>query len=192
MIAKTWNELRDLVGQWSVANFGTQHGLGCIAPLMGIVEEWLLERLDAESGEDYIDAVADALIFFMDYCYRSGIDLCEESIASCEAMNDDPSSRVGAIFRTRLKRIQGIRGFHDDEEFNHQVQEDAIRFVASVNCKIHMGESNVTAFQIACDTFDKVVSKRKWHDKPSVAFDDDQYLVDFRQICKELNRGVPQ
>jgi len=191
MIAKTWNELRDLVGQWSVANFGTQYGLGCLAPLMGIVEESQLEIYDADDMTDRIDAYADVLIFLMDFSYRAGIDISESDAVAYECGDDVICRAVGRLNRTMLKRIQHIRGFDDDSFFNSELSKAVHSLIRSVHMKL-VDDTSHTAFSAACDTFEKIVSKRKWHDKPSVHFDEHQFIEDFYPICAELNRGVPQ
>lgn len=191
MTATTWNQLRDSVGMWSVANFGTQFGLGCLAPLLGIIEESTLELYDADGLTDRIDAYADVLIYLMDFCYRSGIDIDESDVVAYECGDDVIDRAVGRLARTMLKRIQRIRGFENDSFFNSELSKSVHSLIRAVHMKL-TDNTSYTAFSAACEIFDETVSKRKWHEMPQVLFNEHQYTQDFLSICHELHRGVSQ
>ena len=82
-------QIQSAVGAWAVKNFGNQ---ASYLPLLGVVEELgelchahvKLEqgiRTNEDHWEGKIDAVGDVVIYLLDYCSKTGIDL-EETIAS--------------------------------------------------------------------------------------------------------------
>lgn len=175
----TWEELKHAVGQWSVANFGSQSGLGCLAPLMGMCEE--VGELDSSlTDSDTKDAVGDVVIYLMDYCYRSGVGLWD---LYCRLSPNllTPAEAVGRLHHVQLKRLQGIRGMDADIVF-----EDA-RFFAVVDVLRSLVITERQPFAVAVEVWNTVVSKRKWHDTGDAPLSVESCTKDYQRVVKELN-----
>lgn len=87
-------KVQKLIGEWAQRNFGSNYStsrgihLNSLAPLMGIGEEYgellhaVLKEAQGIRGyqsrelyeEDRDDAVADLVIFLLDFCHREGVD----------------------------------------------------------------------------------------------------------------------
>ncbi len=133
--------LASTIGEWSQKNFGNQAGdgllLGRIAPVLGIVEEVgeLLEGTDTGNLQDIRDAIADTGIYLLDYISRSaqnyvelnGLldtfleDMTEENATSSDDDNLDTLVRaLGHLCHVELKRVQGIRGYSEDDKYSQE------------------------------------------------------------------------
>jgi hypothetical protein len=99
-------------------------GRGDYYPLLGVVEE-LGELVTSEISEDnpgIFDAIADITIFMADYCTAQGYDIDEiytdapEQVARRDAGEYVMLivAEVGRIAHHHLKRLQNIRGTHDE------------------------------------------------------------------------------
>jgi len=184
----SWEELKNAVGKWASANFGSQNGLGCLVPLMGIGEEvgeWR-SALEAEDEEGALDAIGDVLIFLMDYCYRAGVRLdgvqpwlngWKRQLTLQEA--------VGELYHVQVKRLQRIRGMEDDVLFC----EERILCIAGiiVACKQALIPTTREPLEIASNVFTTVVQKRKWHDAIDKPLTVESCTEDFQRVVKELN-----
>ena len=178
----TWQELRDAVGKWSVANFGSQRGLGCLAPLLGMCEE-VGELESAGTPEDREDALGDILIFLMDYCYRAGVDL-QGVYSVCPGTVRAMSVAVGRLHHIQLKRIQRIRGMDDTPTFRSAQWGAVLNIISSVDHL--MPTVTVSAFDLARAVWNTVVSKRQWH--TFIGSPDRAYCIgDFSEIVDELH-----
>lgn len=177
----TWQELRDAVGKWSVANFGSQRGLGCLAPLLGMCEE-VGELGSADTPEDREDALGDILIFLMDYCYRAGVDLSSLHHDS-DYIGVSVAAAVGKLHHVQLKRLQRIRGMEDTAVFR-SVQLTAVKDVVfAVDRQTPVAAD---AFDIARAVWNTVVSKRQWN--TFIGSPDRAYCIgDFSEIVDELH-----
>lgn len=133
----TWNELKDEVGQWSIANFGEQPSW---MPLMGAGEEvGELAAVILQGGSpDFIDkaeardAIGDAAIFLMDYCSKESIHLHERQEAVLNTKTHVPqhamrpnfimlTQSIGQCMHLHLKREQGIRE-GTQNNIKHQIE----------------------------------------------------------------------
>lgn len=175
-----WQDLAEAVGQWSAANFGSQKGLGCLVPLMGMVEE-VGEWYEANDHKDQDDALGDICIFLMDYCYRAGVDLSGVPKEGGGKREASLVESVGKLFHVQVKRIQGIRGMEDKDRFE-AARLDA---VTSVISKINLF---INAFDNACKVWSDVVSKRKWHTVPDKPLTMQNAVSEFTGVAGELNR----
>jgi hypothetical protein len=179
-----WEDLKNAVGQWSVANFGSQKGLGCLAPLLGIAEE-AGEWFSADTIEEEDDAIGDICIFLMDYCYRAGVDLSGMPLGGIDADANCLTVAVGRLCHVQLKRIQRIRGMEDWDAF----EQARFNAVGGVIQKLDaMAGLSGFAFKIACEVWQSVVSKRKWHEVPDKPVSLGSVKEDFAGIAGELNR----
>jgi len=177
-----WEDLKNAVGQWSVANFGSQKGLGCLVPLMGLVEEYG-EFFVAETIADEDDAIGDMCIFLMDYCYRSGVSLSDMPLEGRERSHwDCLAAAIGSLFHCQVKRVQRIRGMDDQQAFCNA----RLRSVGAILHELNLLSPKV--FKLACDVWSEVVSKRKWHEVPDKPMTLDSVKEDFGVIAGELNR----
>lgn len=118
-----WNALEKDVTEWAQENFGDQPRTN---PFLGTAEElselvvYLLENdVDAGSDEE-LDAIGDILVFFADYCGRSGISYAEaaqqrdtiELHTPCQTLEDlcvEITVSRGNQAYSLLKQDQGIR-----------------------------------------------------------------------------------
>jgi len=159
--------LQDGVREWAFRNFGgldgnesklTRYPLGNLSSLLGIVEEtgeyaeayYKPEEIDPcrvngkpTEDNDSVDAVADAIIFMLDFCNRTPFSLYvtvddireslriqvlnsefrEAGLAGIEP-KDCPAAMaiyVGRLAHVVLKANQGIRGFDDPEKYRKEV-----------------------------------------------------------------------
>lgn len=152
------NDLKNQVGRWSMINFG-DNGMGefkHLRPALGIIEE-IFEYEDAAendlSREEQIDALADTGIYALDLCYQLGIDVPEYK------ENSDPYfwKNIPRIF---LKRVQGIRGYDQDDFYWDEVKaaiSSLFRFLDML-CQFH----GTTIEQEIVATWNSIVSKRNW------------------------------
>lgn len=179
-----WEDLKQAVGKWALANFGSQHGIGCLAPLMGLAEEageWYV----ADTREEVEDALGDIAIFLMDYCNRAGIDLSVMPLTGYveEDRTGEASlgSSIGQLFHCQLKRIQRIRGMENWDAF----VEKRYQCVGEIIYELEYQCPG--CFELACDVFERVVKKRKWHEVPDAPMTLNSCLRDFAEIALELN-----
>lgn len=179
---KNWQDLAEAVGQWSAANFGSQKGLGCLVPLMGLVEEYG-EFFVAETIGDEDDAIGDMCIFLLDYCYRSGVDLSDMPLEGQERADwDCLAAAIGSLFHCQVKRMQRIRGMEDQQAF----QDARLKSVGAILHELNHLSRGV--FELACDVWSSVVSKRKWHTVPDKPLTLQDAVDGFTDIAGELNR----
>jgi hypothetical protein len=182
----SWDALATAVHQWSLANFGTQHGLGCLPPLLGIVEE-VREYDEAIDLSEQEDALGDICIFLMDYCKRSGMQL--DFPTQFDLTNTDISYWVGQLSHVRLKRIQGIRGMDNIEVFRVKEYE-AVEGILAACETTALSFHPDGIFDIACKTFTNVVKKRQWHTQPDKPITFESSCEDFKSMAAELNWGL--
>jgi hypothetical protein len=183
----SWEDLKNAVGQWSAANFGSQKGLGCLAPLLGIAEE-AGEWFSAETLEDEDDAVGDICIFLMDYCYRAGVDLSGMPLEGTESLSC-LTAALGRLCHLQLKRAQRIRGMEDWDAFEQARYKAVGGLIWELDYLLgpQTNDDN-TAFQLACRVWQSVVSKRKWHEVPDKPMTLETVKEDFAGLAGELNR----
>jgi len=178
-----WEDLKNTVGQWSAANFGSQKGLGCLVPLLGVVEEFG-EFYAAEAIDDSEDALGDMAIFLVDYCYRSGVDLSDMPLSGIQRVEHDSlASAVGHLTHCQVKRMQRIRGMEDLDAF-HKARYAAVGAVIN---KLNF-VSRTSIFEQACKVWSNVVSKRKWYTVPDGPLLLEHAVEDYILVAGELNR----
>jgi len=193
MIVEEQEQLTSIIsaiGTWSKEQFGNQSGdnliLGRVAPLLGMIEEFG----ELESTEDIVeikDAVADLVIFLFDYCERAKIPaqaVAEEFAVRGNEIEDGltgflhnsqeslQSLKRGLILaltklaNAELKRVQGIRGFSDNEKYYNTIKTAVkniifmlygIWFIQNVK----HGKKHGRLFDNIVQTWEKV-SKRNW------------------------------
>lgn len=154
------NILRDRVGEWSAANFG-DNGMGefkYLRPILGYFEE-LDEHLFASTEEESDDAIADALIYLLDFHYQIGMPVDYDPRTQASVIGEPRR-----IFRILLKRIQGIRGYDSDEQYYRELRE-AMNY--EINTLVALKGNNYgDLVRLVEETFNKVVSKRDWRKNP--------------------------
>ena len=128
----TLPQLQREIAAWSEHNFGDNDGLDSVAPLLGVVEE-IGELFEAVTEAAMRDALADAAIFFCDFCNREGVDIAT-LIPHHESMHDpsrfdDPTAwlvvSAGRLAHAVLKHRQGIRA-HGATHSHWEARNDAI------------------------------------------------------------------
>lgn len=186
-VYNSWEELAVAVNNWSMANFGSQQGLGFISPLLGIVEE-VGEYDEALTLEDKEDAIGDILIFALDYAKRAGMDLSDVPLFS-KAVTYCPGKWVSKLAHARLKRFQNIRGMGDIVAFRAKEKEAIVGLFGACEglAAVNLFDR---AFDIACTTFTNVVAKRKWHTQPDKPITFESVCEDFKNVASELNWGL--
>lgn len=184
---KSWDDLAQAVHAWSLANFGSQKGLGCLVPLLGVFEEFH-ELCRGVTIEEEEDAIGDICIFLLDYCKRSGVDLTSIPVES-DHKNIPIGFWLGRLCHARVKRIQGIRGMENLESFRKAELEAVAGILRSCD---GMSESlgGDGAFATACKTWNDVVAKRKWHTQPDQIITFESACEDFKNVASELNWGL--
>lgn len=174
------SDIQKEVGEWSRFNFGNQATskmtvspsglpeLGKLAPLMGMAEEIgeLVEAHQDDSLVEIRDALGDIAIYLCDYGCRSGVSLSKpyEIQGSYNECIEEIQIGIGRLMHANLKRCQGIRGFDDDEVFNHAEAEA----VSTIVDGLHSATLNMFCESLQSvleETWTKVVKKRNW--KPS-------------------------
>lgn len=168
------------VYKWSLANFGEQVSkatgatLGSLSPLLGIGEE-LGELIDAETDEQREDALADTIIYFLDYTTRERVDLGK--LFAREQRYDffETISVHKAYFQLLhvvLKRHQGIRGYEVTEKY---VEERDQHLTDLICMLLHYDEFENQDFntvgkglELAIKTFENIVGHRVWDGKEPV------------------------
>lgn len=152
-------DLQPKVAQWSLENFGDQTYRN---PLEGIGEEIgeLFEALYTNSTEFTVamadDAMADIMIFMMDFCSRYRINLGallkeKWAVKSLYAQYYTLPINYGKLLCGIVKRDQGIR----IDRWN-MIYEGLVGIVKCLEINCGNGLSNVLL-----DTWDNIVSKRK-------------------------------
>lgn len=194
-------ELQQEISAWSRTNFGSQVSkqngvvLGPLAPLLGIAEE-LCEYADAyshpmsfESIPEYeietLDALADLMIYLLDYASRSGfavsitVDELHETMyqkivdANLVQNGFDPvlpenpvlaiAMKLQRLLHLNLKAHQGIRGLSDPLVFASRNRDAVI--------DIYLTIERITGFSFL-PTVTSVWSKvkqRNWNKNPTNA-----------------------
>lgn len=116
---KSLSQIQSEVGEWSRRNFGEQVSKatgqihGSVNPLLGLIEEVgelthaVLKRHQGIRGYDndekFVaernDAVADVMIYLLDFCSREGIDAAEVLNTTWEGVQrrDWEKNRVNAV-----------------------------------------------------------------------------------------------
>ena len=182
------NDLQNIqtqIGTWSSRNFKGQvakHGvlesvaMGCMAPLLGLVEE-SGELAEATTKEDALDAFGDIGVYLCDYCSRAGLDLFDV----VEHTGVDPKHYIGhptggitvgvaLLCRAHLKQAQGIRGFDDLHTFmTAQHKAVAIIWVGLNRCTPSVELTDYVT-DILLPVARKVL-KRDWVERPNDAND---------------------
>ena len=156
------------IASWSKANFGEQEGdglhLGRVAPLLGIFEE-IYEYIFAQTVEEALDALGDIAIFLVDYLSRCG--KAPEDIASLLLdVNAYNASWAECLYLARheLKRVQGIRGYKDKEQYD-TMRDDSVRDLINV-VNIQLKRFNKSGIaEILLETWESV-KKRNWKKNP--------------------------
>lgn len=175
----TLDELQTAIGEWSLSNFGGQESkaypdlvLGSLAPLLGIFEEYG-EWKEAETMEDWVDALGDVLVYLCDYATREGFRLAEvfPDQATLEEMEVGKGAHLrialGKLAHCTLKRHQGIRGFLDPVKYTQARNEAVGKILASVvNIAWDRKVDPIVALNAV---WSKVVAKRNWKAKPEDA-----------------------
>jgi NTP pyrophosphatase (non-canonical NTP hydrolase) len=159
-------ELKKEVSKWSLSNFG-HNGLWekhYLPSFLGIVEEF--GELQSSSNEEEVkDSLADICIFSLDFAGRKGIDLKNLDVPLIsvhdEAIDAVSTILVGRLSHHLLKEIQGIRGYENPEFAKKQIEETFAELLALVD-HVCVVEFNQTMYDIAKETWDKIVSKRNW------------------------------
>lgn len=105
----TWEQLQAEQAAWALYNFGVRHPT---QPLRGIIEE-LGELEEAVNKSDQEDAVADCLIFMVDYCSLREINFRGVLVAG-SAPRPTLLAVVGRLCHSDLKLEQGIRGTREE------------------------------------------------------------------------------
>lgn len=149
---RMWLYIED-IGEWSVNNFGVQPAINRIAGMAEEIGELIEKPLDAA------DAVSDILIYFMDYCYASGIT---ELMYDPETIRDIHVA-FGKLAHCTLKTVQKIRGFADPAFARTMTEQAAICFYTSL---LH---HNKWYTQQMLDEVVAEVLKRDWTKKPEDA-----------------------
>lgn len=175
----TLDELQTAIGEWSLSNFGGQESkaypdlvLGSLAPLLGIFEEYG-EWKEAETMEDWVDALGDVLVYLCDYATREGFRL-KDHWPTKELLEDlDVGKEVhlrialGKLAHCTLKRHQGIRGFLDPVKY-HEARGAAVGKILA--CVVNIAwDRNVDPMVVLNTVWSKVVAKRNWKAKPEDA-----------------------
>lgn len=188
-VYKNWEELAVAVNNWSMANFTSQRGMGCLVPLLGVIEE-IDEFESALTPEESEDAIGDILIFLLDYCKRSGMDLSSIEVYP-ETASGSLNKWIGKLCHARVKRIQGIRGMENIEAFRAK-ELTAVAGLIGVCHKLAIKETGqlLGAFDLACHTWTNVVAKRKWHTQPDKPITFESSCEDFKNVAAELNWGI--
>ena len=178
-----WRDLQNSVEEWSRRNFRDQESkkrpgtkLEEIAPFLGLVEE-LGEHLAAGDYESQQDAVADFVIYMLDFCARSGFDIGE-----CILMGDyknyeghtgdllkDLVINLGRIAHVVLKQHQGIRHYDHNEATIKAAVGNIIRILA----KYEQEEHDVELFDLVRSVWENEVQKRDWVSNPEKGLDTD-------------------
>lgn len=186
-VYNNWEELAIAVNNWSMANFGSQSGVGALVPLLGIVEE-IDELATAITLDDQEDAIGDILIFSLDYCKRSGMVLDDIPVRAKKPAGY-PGHWIGRLAHARVKRLQGIRGMDNLETFR-EAEKEAITGLFSACDRWADSLALDGAFDIACKTWTNVVAKRKWHTQPDKPITFESSCEDFKNVAAELNWGI--
>lgn len=187
IIYNNWEELAVAVNNWSMANFGSQSGLGLLMPLLGIVEE-VGEYDEALTLEDKEDAIGDILIFALDYAKRAGMNLSDIPIRS-KQISYCTGKWVSKLAHARLKRFQKIRGMDNITAFREKEKEAILGLFGACD---GLSDTMLSdgAFKIACKTWTEVVAKRKWHTQPDKPITFESSCEDFKNVAAELNWGI--
>lgn len=118
-----WQTLEEDVTAWAQENFGDQPRTN---PFLGTAEElselvvYLLEEQVEQGDEEELDAIGDILVFFADYCGRSGLSYAEAAehmddvdlYTDCQSLHDlclEITISRGNQAYSLLKQDQGIR-----------------------------------------------------------------------------------
>lgn len=174
-----WREMQSEVGKWSLSNFGMQRSkrtnevLHELAPLMGLVEELgefteaaVLELVTTAQDDARRDAIADMMIYLMDYCARSGVDM--EGAMNSFSMKGKPvrfpvlmlTVNIGKLYHAELKGHQGIRGYDDPHKYLSE-RRAAVGSIVSL-LEIICGFYDDNLYEITEETWTKIVKKRDW------------------------------
>lgn len=178
MEIQTWDDLQALVGQWSQTQFGDNESpelrtrIGSVAAVLGIVEEFgELDEATDHAGQS--DAIADAMIFSLDYAGRAGLSVRRiidrlpppPSPAVDAAPTLPPSVYLGKLCHAVLKRHQAIRGYQSVAVYATDAEWALGKIVESLRDRLHaMG---FDLFVLARDVFVREVSKRDWRNRPT-------------------------
>lgn len=103
-----WRRVQAEHAEWQLRNFGHQEPWQM---LLGVVEE-VGEMRDAQTTEEEVDAVGDALIFLISFCSAHGFDMGDVATRPVDTSPLDRSvaSSLGRLAHHTLKLSQGIRG----------------------------------------------------------------------------------
>ena len=174
-------QLANAVGLWSHKNFGDQQTselsteqppgaivhLRGLAPMMGMVEEHgeFLESMYLENPlEGKMDALGDQAIYFCDFLFREMMPAPDiDTLADNEQFQQGAAVTIalGRMFRAKLKRCQGIRGYEQVPKYRAEMAMAASLYWRGLN-ELSIYQVGVTALDLGWNTWDKIVSKRDW------------------------------
>jgi len=167
------------IAQWSKENFGDQSGdglvLGRVAPLLGMVEE-LGEAGRSEGYWETVDALADYLVFLVDYSSRSGLSSqeCLDIFSSPIDFSATGVFSIGlrelycvtsSLCHCELKRVQGIRGFSDDNVYREVQKKLLSSAVDMVGRLLHVLNHDASPLDLLNFVWSEV-RKRNWKASP--------------------------
>lgn len=150
---KTFDQLHQEIGEWSLKNFGEQPSSN---PMIGVNEEYFEFRTSIGT-EDQIDAVCDITIYLLDLLYREGI-----SVPTVDNYHSSLEHALFALNHAYLKRKQGIRGFDSTEKFLFEFKGATASILWHLdnflNHSMRVGSLLLNVNQV----WEKEVSKRVW------------------------------
>lgn len=150
---KSFNQLHQEIGEWSLKNFGEQPSSN---PMLGVNEEYFEFRTSI-TIEDSVDAVCDITIYLLDVLYREGISVPE--IVEYHSSLDHAMHNLNHAY---LKRKQGIRGFDSTEKFLFEFKGAVSSILFHLNRLLVNGMSAGSLLHNVNQVWNKVVSQRDW------------------------------
>lgn len=135
-------------------------------PYIGMLEEIDELRSSADANEG-LDAIADIMIYMMDFCSRAGYSIgAIVSMASFSRQPIQPDIALEAIARMAhpvLKLSQDIRANEDHEA------RITMGLVGVVGCINRVPASESSLYEVTKEVWTKIVSKRNWVVNPDTA-----------------------
>ena len=157
---------------------------------MGMMEE-VGELGYARTDPDVQDAISDIMIYTCDYSYREGITfkdgivfnvnldpffspsegikhsatLAYNSLFTC-SLFQQITGKLSCLYRTVLKRHQGIRGFEVDEKYSEAKEQYLWEFTQAI-ANFSQTFYGLPPLYFALKVWNKKISKRNWVADPS-------------------------